>query len=73
MNKRWGEEYNKNEKQGEEIMSASWDLSAMYPSLKVESTVRKGNTLLVERIGKKPVGIKKDAAKKQRKVIIPLS
>ena len=47
------EEYNKNEKQGEEIMLAIWDISAMYPSLKIEYIVREVDTLLVERIGQR--------------------
>jgi len=33
INERWEEEHNKNEKQGEEIMLTSWDISAMYLSL----------------------------------------
>jgi len=42
IKQRWKEENNKNEKQGEEIMLASWDISAMYPSLKIEYIVRGG-------------------------------
>jgi len=51
INERWEEEYRKNEKQGEEIMIASWYIAAMYPSLKLEYIVREVDTLLVERIG----------------------
>jgi len=72
INERWEEEYRKNEKQGEEIMIASWDIAAMYPSLKLEYVVREVDTLLVERIGQKPQGAKRDAAKRLRKVIMPL-
>ena len=72
MNQRQEEKYNQNDKQGEEIMSASWDISAMYPSLKMGYRVREVETLLVERIGQKPSGAMRDAAKRLRKVVMPL-
>jgi len=71
MNQRQEEKYNQNDKQGEEIMSASWDISAMYPSLKMGYRVREVETLLVERIGQKPSGAIRDAAKILRKVVMP--
>jgi len=71
VSERCEEEYNKNEKQGEEIMLAIWDISAMYPSLKIEYIVREVDTLLVERIGQRNRGAERDAAKESWKVIMP--
>jgi len=69
INQRWEEEYNKNEKQRDEIMLASWDISAMYPSLKIGYILRDMDTLLVERIGLKPSGATRNGAKKLREVV----
>jgi len=49
----------------------TWNVSALYPSLKIQHVIREIDTLLVERIDNRK-GEEKKRAKARREIVIPL-
>ena len=73
MMKRWDEEH-KNPYPSlweERVEIETWDVSALYPSLKIQYVVREIDTLLVERIDTRK-GEEKKRAEALREIVIPL-
>ena len=71
IGKKWQEEADRKERQDEEVLLATFDISAMYPSLKIGYIIEEIDTILVERV-ESMSGVEKAKAGKLREVIIPL-